>query len=167
MLETIASAESEAERLGVGGAANALGMELLPLDPQRRKELNVPKDVNGVAVGQVTSNRSAGELGIQPGDIIVSVDQKPVTTPENAAAQLKEVTARGTALLLINRHGINQFVGLSPENTGTAGSSRCAGEDQLRGDAATSKRTSSSGRKTIPTSSKARWMAATVVASGS
>jgi serine protease Do len=124
MPQKVASAESAAGQPGGESRANALGMELLPLDPQRRKELDVPKDVNGVTVGQVASDSPAGELGIQPGDIIVSVDQKPVTTPQNAAAQLKEAAARGNILLLLNRHGINQFVGLSVENNGTAGSSR-------------------------------------------
>ena len=42
-----------------------------------------------MVVGQVVSDSPAGELGIQPGDVIVSVDQEPVTTPEGAAAQLK------------------------------------------------------------------------------
>jgi S1-C subfamily serine protease len=46
-------------------------MELLPLDPQLRKELKVPKDLNGVVVGQVASGSPAGDLGIQPGDVIV------------------------------------------------------------------------------------------------
>jgi serine protease Do len=56
----------------------------------RPRELHVPKEVNGVVVGQVVSDSPAGELGIQPGDVIVSVDQEPVTTPEGAAAQLKK-----------------------------------------------------------------------------
>jgi S1-C subfamily serine protease len=72
-------------------------------------------------VGRVASDSPAGELGIQPGDVIMSVDQKP---PEEAAAQLKEAAAQGNVLLLLNRHGASQFVGLSVENNGTAGSSR-------------------------------------------
>jgi hypothetical protein len=56
--------------------------------------------------------------------VIVSVDQRPVTTPEGAAAQLKQAAAQGNVLLLLNRHGMSQFVGLSVENNGTAGSSR-------------------------------------------
>jgi serine protease Do len=67
-------------RRPANGTASALGMEVLPLDPQLRKELRVPKEVNGVVVGKVASDSPAGELGIQPGDVIVSVDQKPVTT---------------------------------------------------------------------------------------
>jgi hypothetical protein len=35
-------------------------MELLPLDSQPRKELKVPKDLNGVVVGQVTSGSPGG-----------------------------------------------------------------------------------------------------------
>jgi serine protease Do len=124
MPQNVASAEREATQPGNGKAANALGMELLQLDPQLRKELKVPKDLNGVVVGQVANGSPAGELGIQPGDVIVSVDQKPVTTPENAATQLKEAAAQGNVLLLLNRHGMSQFVGLSVENNGTAGSSR-------------------------------------------
>lgn len=84
----------------------------------------MPKDLNGVVVGQVTSGSLAGDLGVQPGDVIASVDQKPVTTPESAVTQLKEAAAQGNVLLLLNRHGMSQFVGLSVENNGTAGSSR-------------------------------------------
>jgi serine protease Do len=121
MPEKVASAQRGAAQ---PGAASALGMEFLALDPQLRKELHVPKEVNGVVVGQVASDSPAGELGIQPGDVIVSVDQKPVTTSEGAAAQLKEAAEHGNVLLLLNRHGTSQFVGLSVENNGTAGSSR-------------------------------------------
>jgi len=95
-------------------------MELVPLEPQMRKELQVPKDVTGVVVGRVASGSPAGELGIQPGDVIESVDQKPVQTPEEAAADLKKAAASGNVLLLLNRHGASQFVGLSVENSGSS-----------------------------------------------
>jgi serine protease Do len=124
MPQNVASEEREAAQPGSGETANALGMQLLPLDPQLRRELKVPKDVNGVVVGQVASGGPAGDLGIQPGDVIVSVDQKPVASPENAATQLKQAAAQGNVLLLLNRHGMSRFVGLSIENNGTAGSSR-------------------------------------------
>jgi serine protease Do len=125
MPQNVASEEPGAAQPGSGKTANdALGMEFLPLERQLRRELKVPKDLNGVVVGQVASGSPAGELGIQPGDVIVSVDQRPVTTPEGAAAQLKQAAAQGNVLLLLNRHGMSRFVGLSVENNGTAGSSR-------------------------------------------
>lgn len=107
-----------------GGPASALGMELIPLDPRLRSELRVPKDVKGVVVGRIASDSPALALGIQPGDVIVSIDQKPATTPQQAAGQLKEAAAHGDVLLLLNRHGRSEFVGLSIENNGMMGSSR-------------------------------------------
>lgn len=50
------------------------------------------------------------------------MDKKPGATPENAAVQLKEAAARGNVLLLLNRHGMCRFVGLSVENIGPEGS---------------------------------------------
>jgi hypothetical protein len=85
--------------------------------------------VNTTSAALITADyhvRQITQLGtrIQPGDVIVSVDQKLVTTPESAATLLKEAAAQGNVLLLLNRHGMSQFVGLSVENNGTAGSSR-------------------------------------------
>jgi serine protease Do len=104
--------------------ATALGLELVPLTPELRSQLRVPKDVKGVVVARVAGDSPAGQLGVQLGDVIVSIDQKPATTPEEAAAQLKEAAAHGNILLLLNRHGNSEFVGLSVENNGVAGSSR-------------------------------------------
>jgi serine protease Do len=96
--------------------ASAFGMEFVPLAPELRSELHVPKDVSGVVVRRIAPDSSARALGIQPGDVIVSIDQKPVTTPEEAAAELKEAAAHGNVLLLLNRHGVSEFVGLTVEN---------------------------------------------------
>jgi serine protease Do len=104
--------------------ASALGMELVPLAPELRSELHMPKDVNGVVVGRIATDSPVRALGIQPGDVIVSINQKPATTPEEAAAELKEAAAHGNVLLLLNRHGVSEFVGLSVENNAMSGSSR-------------------------------------------
>lgn len=100
--------------------ASALGLELAPLTGRMRSELRVPKDVIGVVVTRVAGNSPAASLGVQPGDVIVSIDQKPATSPEGAAAQLRQAAKRGNVLLLLNRHGTNEFVGLSVNN-GMAG----------------------------------------------
>jgi len=64
-------------------------------------------------VTKVASDSPAAALGIEPGDVIVSVDQQPVKSPQEAADQLKQASANGNILLLLNRHGTSQFVGLS------------------------------------------------------
>jgi S1-C subfamily serine protease len=123
MPETVASTGESAVPSSHANAS-ALGMELLPLAPELRSELHVPKDLSGVVVGRIAPDSPARALGIQSGDVIVSIDQKPATNPEEAATELKEAAAQGDVLLLLDRHGVNEFVGLSVENNGIAGSSR-------------------------------------------
>ena len=123
MPQTVASAGENGVERGHTNAS-ALGMELVPLAPKLRSELHVPKDVSGVVVGRIAPDSPARALGIQSGDVIVSIDQKPAGTPEEAATELKEAAAHGDVLLLLNRHGASEFVGMSVENNGIAGSSR-------------------------------------------
>jgi hypothetical protein len=56
MPRNLASEEHEAAQPGGGKTANALGMKLLPLDLQLRRELKVRSGVNGVVVGQVAGD---------------------------------------------------------------------------------------------------------------
>ncbi len=55
-------------------AASALGLQLAPLDPELRSELKIGKDVNGVVVRSVADNSPVASLGIEAGDVIVSVE---------------------------------------------------------------------------------------------
>jgi serine protease Do len=96
-----------------GGTTTGLGLQLSALDQSVRREYRIPKDVEGAVVTKVASDSPAAALGIEPGDVIMSVDQQPVKTPQEAADQLKKAAANGNILLLLNRHGTSQFVGLS------------------------------------------------------
>jgi serine protease Do len=71
-------------------------------------------EANGVLVTQVESGSIADNLGLNRGDIIVSINQQPVRTPQDAADRLKEIAAspNKTALLLLNRHGVTQYLGV-------------------------------------------------------
>ena len=94
---------------------SALGLKLAPLSDQLRKRAGVPKSVKGVVVTGIDDNSPLAELGIQPGDVIQQVNQQPVTTPQQAEQKLKEAQAGKdkSLLLLINRHGTNQYLALS------------------------------------------------------
>jgi serine protease Do len=95
--------------------AEALGMHFGLLTNQLRRELHVAKDVNGVVVSQVDSGSAADDVGLAAGDIVVAIDQQPVHTPQEAAARLKGVMAspKKNVLLLLNRHGVTQYVGMN------------------------------------------------------
>ena len=91
----------------------ALGLQLSAATPELRRQYRIPKDVEGVVITGV-ADQSPADFGRDPaGRRLVSVDQTPVETPSKAAEQLKEAAARGNVLLLVNRKGSSQFVGIS------------------------------------------------------
>ncbi len=95
--------------------ASASGMHFAPLTNRLRQELHIAKGVDGVVVTRVDNGSAGDDVGVTQGDIIVSINQQPVHTPEDAAAKLKEAaqSAKKTALLLLNRHGVTQYVGVT------------------------------------------------------
>jgi serine protease Do len=124
--QTIAVAVGEmpskvAEAGGEASRASALGMELAPLTPQLRRQLRIGKEVRGVVVMRMAAGSPAAALGIEPGDVIESIDRKPTTSPQEAAAQLKEAAQHDNILLLLDRHGVTQFVALSVGNGAPGG----------------------------------------------
>jgi serine protease Do len=100
---------------GTAESASTLGLKLAPLTQEWRQRLKVPKSVKGVVVTAISDKSPLAELGIEAGDVIETIDQQPVTSPRDAAAKLKEAR-RGknkALLLLVNRHGVNQYIALS------------------------------------------------------
>lgn len=93
--------------------ADSLGLQLAAINPGLRRQYRIADDVEGVVVTKVAADSPAASLGIEPGDVIVSVDQQPATTPQRAAEELKQAAAKGHVLLLVNRRGTSQFVGMT------------------------------------------------------
>src|SRR6266851_235049 len=100
--------------------ATSLGLQLSSITPALRRQFRIPKDVEGVVVTKLADDSPAAALGIQPGDVIMSIDQQPATTPQQAAAELKKAATQGNILLLLNRRGTTQFVGLSVSGAGSS-----------------------------------------------
>ncbi len=98
-----------------GESTNALGLKLAPLNDQLRKRAGVPKSVKGVVVTGIADDSPLAELGLQPGDVIQSVNQQPVNSPQQVASKLKEAQKGPdkNVLLLINRRGTSQYLALS------------------------------------------------------
>jgi len=63
----------------------------------------------------VAPDSPAADIGMQPGDVIVAINQQKVTTPQEAAQRLKRAEQNGDKhlLLQLNRHGVNGYIGLS------------------------------------------------------
>jgi len=84
---------------------SALGLSLQPLNAQIIRALNLPATVRGVVITSVDPNSDAAEKGIRRGDVIMSVNRQPVTTPAQvlAAVDTARRGGRSSVLLLIKR----------------------------------------------------------------
>ena len=93
---------------------------LAPLTTQWRHRLHLPKSVEGFVVTAVSDNSPLAELGLQPGDVIEQINQKRVTTPSEVVERLKQAQqekgGQKNLLVLLNRHGVNEYVALSVSN---------------------------------------------------
>jgi serine protease Do len=79
-----------------------------------RSELHIKRDVQGVVITQVDNGSIADNLGLSRGDIIMSINQQPTRSPQDAADKLKDIanSPNKSALLLLNRHGVTQYLGI-------------------------------------------------------
>ena len=59
--------------------------------------------------------RARTEVGLSEGDVVVAINPQPVKTPQEAAAKLNEAATapKKSALLLLNRRGVTQYVGVN------------------------------------------------------
>ncbi len=118
---TIALSTDQADKQDKKGHAETtgqLGLRLAPLDEKARDSLDIPEGVRGVVVVSVDPNGSAADQGVQPGDVIERVDNKPVKNPADVGNLLRAVekSGRKSVALLINRQGTEQFVAVAVGN---------------------------------------------------
>ncbi len=115
--------EGEGVVAALGGAdpapvASMLGMTMEPLTADKRGELGLPDDVEGVLVTDVEAGSAAETKAVRPGDIIREVSQQPVRTPQDVTRLIEAAREdrRATVLLLLSNGDDLRFValGLSP-----------------------------------------------------
>jgi serine protease Do len=64
----------------------------------------------GVIVSDVTPGSPAAERGIQPGDLIVSVNRRNVASVDEFSAAVQQSRKSGKVLFLVKRGEVAQFV---------------------------------------------------------
>jgi len=90
----------------------SLGLTVQEITPDIAQELGLEK-AGGVVVAGVEPGSPASDAGIQPGDVIQGVNQKPVRDVDDFAAQIKKAGKQDNILLLIKRGRNNLFAALS------------------------------------------------------
>ncbi|HCM84015.1 MAG TPA: serine protease, partial [Rhodospirillaceae bacterium] len=99
------------------GEGQVLGMTLGNMSPALRQQFGLAKKTQGVVVTDVTSGSDAADKNIKAGDVLMELNQRPVTT----AAEVLELIAaarrqgRKTVLMLVDSKGDLRFIALSLE----------------------------------------------------
>jgi serine protease Do len=87
-----------------------LGLTVAPLGAPSRNRAG--SAATGVVVAGVEPGKGAAEKGLRVGDVITSINQKPVASPKDLAAAVEEASRadRKAVLLLVERDGEQRFV---------------------------------------------------------
>ncbi len=108
------------KKSGDGNAAPAakdlvLGMQLVPLTPEVRAQLQLKPTVKGLVVDDIDMTGEAAKRGIRPGDIILEANQSAVETLDGLRSALKDAKKSGHdfALLRVARGNDVVFVTVS------------------------------------------------------
>ena len=97
-----------------------LGLSVKSLDEATRTEFGFGKEVEGLVIDDVDLSSEAARKGLAEGDVIVEINQQPVSDPEDAKEIITRAkdNGRGSVLLLVDRAGDVSFVALKLNDEG-------------------------------------------------
>ena len=78
-----------------------LGLTLAPLSKDLASRFELEEDVNGLVVTGVDDDSNASEKGLQPGDIIVEINQEKVKSLEDVQQQVEKADKAGRRSVLL------------------------------------------------------------------
>ena len=90
-------------------STSSMGMTLAPLTPEFAKRHGIQAD-KGLIVLEVEPESEADFIGIAPGDVILEVDKRPLSTVQSLESILKSKQSGESVLLLIKRKDSTQYL---------------------------------------------------------
>ncbi len=105
-----------AENAGPGHEdGGKLGLAVDNLNPDVRQQYNIPENVHGAAIESVRPGSAAEDAGLAPGDVILSVDRKPVDGASSFVDAVHALPADKDILLLVWSNGGTSFLVIHPD----------------------------------------------------
>lgn len=98
-----------------------LGISIADITPDIRQQLNLPSDVQGVAVAQVQPASPAEDAGLTGGNVILELNRQPVKSAEQFRNQVKQLPAGKDLLLLVWANGGSSYRVVHPAGTPSSG----------------------------------------------
>jgi serine protease Do len=92
-----------------------LGLKLSPITSDSKDKFQLNADQKGVVITEVSPDSPAAERGLKPGDVIVEVQQEPVSSPSDVQSRVDGVRkqSRKSVLMLIQSQDGLRWVPLS------------------------------------------------------
>jgi serine protease Do len=112
-IEVGAQPGSEMVAGGPGAAADEgvlNGVGVSDLTPAMRNEFGIPARVQGALITQVDPDSASAEAGLAPGDVILEINRKPVTSAQEAIDLTKDFGSGKTLVKLWSRGGMHFVV---------------------------------------------------------
>jgi serine protease Do len=96
----------------LAGTVDALGLKLALTNDELRQQFGLDAGTEGVVITEVVPDGSGAEKGLQPGDVIVEIDQDEVKTPAEVAERVAQARRDGyrVVTLLVLRGADYQWV---------------------------------------------------------
>ena len=91
------------------------GVTVSNLDPPARQQFNIPENVAGALITQVDPTSAAAQAGLQPGDVIESINRHPVKDADEAV-QLTEHPGSKQTLVRVWDNGGSHYVVVDESN---------------------------------------------------
>ncbi len=92
---------------GQGLVERAVGVSVLPMNPQIARQLGMPETTTGLVINAVDASSDAGAKGLQRGDVVLSANYRPVASVADleAVIQAAKTSNRPALLLRVQRRG--------------------------------------------------------------
>jgi serine protease Do len=89
-----------------------IGADLATLDDKLRAQFSISEDVDGVVITELKPDGNAAQKGLEPGDVILEINQDSVASPGDVASMIAKAVEAGrtSVLLLVNRSGDRRFI---------------------------------------------------------
>ena len=107
--ERVVEIRAPEKRQSFKASEQVLGIGVVELTPNLRKTRNIDNDVVGVFVAEVTLKSEAALKGLMPSDIILSINQVPVSSIEELKNNVEENSKSGKKLYLFLKRGASNY----------------------------------------------------------
>jgi serine protease Do len=96
---------------------DALGLKLVKLTQELRKQYSVPDAAKGVVISEVSQNSPGATQGLRPGDLVVALGHDPVAGLEELQQKIAAAKKNGhkNVLVRVEREGNTRFIALPLE----------------------------------------------------